>query len=322
MICFRQSFSLDTTSPFGRLVADYLRDHTLLAESRRKFSAECAEFAVWLAGRHGRAAAVEDLTRAGLHEWMDSLTAAGLAGSTVNSKRSSLVALANYAAECGRVPALKKVKKMVVGLDPPDSWSREEYAALLSACARVPGDWHGVPAWLCWEMGVRMVTEACARFSELWLARVEDVDLAARTWLSRAVNRKGKRRGLRHQLSEHTCELIARSLDQSQWLESPRDRLWPFPFRKECQWVHLKKILESAGLSATSRDAWHKLRRTGESFLAAEVGVELAAAYAGHTPEVARRHYIDTCRGNERSLADLIAERLEPAGPPGLRVVG
>jgi len=309
-------------SAFDAFCSDYLRDHTLGDGSRKKLLMEAAQFAQWLAPRLNRPPQPEDFTRANLHDWMDALALAGLAPSTVNSKRSSLVALANYAAECGRVPPLAKVKKMVVGLDPPDSWSREEYAEILSACARVPGEWRGVPAWLCWEFGVRMVTEACARFSELWLARVEDVDLDKRTWLSRAVNRKGKRRGLRHQLSEQTCELIARSLDQRQWLfESPRERLWPFPFRKECQWVHYKKILESAGLPATHRDAWHKLRRTGESFLAAEVGVELAAAYAGHTPEVARRHYIDTCRGNERSLADVIAERLQPPGPQ-LRLFG
>jgi integrase len=249
---------------------------------------------------------------------MDSMP---LAPATVNSKRGTIVALANYAADCGRLAPLKRIKKMVVGTDPPDSWSAEEYSALLHAAGRVEGDWHGVPAWLCWEFGIRLVTEACCRFGELWVARVEDVDLERRIWLSRARDRKGRRQGLRHQFTERTAELIRMSLDQSGWLvPSPRTRLWPFPYGKETQWVHFKRLLRAAGLSATRRDAWHKLRRTGESFLAAEVGVDLAAAYAGHTPEVARRHYIDACRGEERGFADVIAEKLACQKPPPLRL--
>lgn len=308
-------------SPISELVAEYLRDHAMAPLSRRKFQAECGEFAAWVLGHKGRPATAADLDRPTLHDWIDSLARA-VAAPTVNSKRSSLVALANYAARTGRIAPLDWCKKLVVGTDPPDSWSREQYGALVRACAQVPGDWHGVPAWLCWEFGIRLVTESCARFGELWAARVADIDLERRTWTSRAAVRKGGREGLRHQFSQQTGELIARSLDQSEWLfDAPRDRLWPFPYRKEAQWRQLKKLLAAAGLSATRRDAWHKLRRTGESFLAAEVGVDLAAAYAGHTPEVARKHYIDTCRGARRNFADLIAERLEPPVPQ-LRLFG
>lgn len=320
MICKRRGVrEAFEASPLGAFVREYLRDHTMVAGSRRKFVAECAEFAAFVAARKGRPAEVGDLDRPAVHDWMDSLP---LAPATVNSKRGTIVALANYAAdECGLIPPLKRIKKMVVGTDPPDSWSAEEYSALLHAAGQVEGEWHGVPAWLCWEFGIRLVTEACCRFGELWAARVEDVDLERRIWLSRARDRKGRRQGLRHQFTERTAELIRMSLDQSDWLvESPRTRLWPFPYCKETQWVHFKRLLTAAGLSATNRDAWHKLRRTGESFLAAEVGVELAAAYAGHTPEVARKHYIDACRGEERGFADVIAEKLESQKPPPLKL--
>ena len=291
MICIRTD-DFDFSTPFGACVQEYLRDHSLCAGSRRKFLAECGEFAGFVQARQGRPCQVDDLQRGTLHDWMDHL-AESLASATVNSKRSSLVALANWAADCSRIPPVRKIKKLVEGRDPPVGWSLEDFQRILEAAVSEPGLWCGVPAALHWRAGLLVVWDTAVRFGELWQADLADVDLARRRWRVPYANRKGRREGRIYELSEQTCDAIRATLTPEDALfDNPRTRLWPFPWRKETAWRHFGRILRRAGLPDDRHRKWHAIRRTSESYAAATLGKTAAAEAVGHSLAVAERHYL------------------------------
>ena len=308
---------MTSTTSMPDLLAAYRRDHTLQPGSFEQLRVAADSFSVWHRASYGQPPAVADLTKPNVHTWMDWAIGppTSWAASTANSKRTALVSLANFAADAGLVRPLHKVKRFVEGTDPPTGWSLAEFDRILWSAGLEAADWDGVPAGDCWDFGFRMIWDSGARFSELWSAKTEHVDLAKQTWLVPASNRKGKRVGRLYELAEDTCEAIARTLDP----DSPRRRLWPFPFGKRQVWVHWDRILTRAGLPANRRSKWHCIRRTAESYAAASKGKEWAAEAVGHSLKVAKQHYLIPSIVRTPSLSEALPR---PNPQPVLSIVG
>lgn len=266
------------------LLPHYKRSHTLGTDSFAQLGIAAGQFATWFAEEYERPASIADLERATVHDWMDDL-AEDLAAATVNTKRAQLLALWGEAAEQKLVPPPWRVKRFDPGEEPPNAWSLDEFARLLHAAGDEPGGWDGIPAGLCWEMGLLLVYDTAARFGELWKARASDVNLEAGTWTVPARNTK-TRRGRIYPLT-HSLAVLRSAAGVGE-----RERLWPFPFGKRQSYVHWDRILARAGLPAGRRQKWHCLRRTAESHAAAAKGPRWAAEAVGHTEAVARRHYL------------------------------
>lgn len=303
------------TTDLSSLLAEYRRDRTIQPGSFQQLTISARRFAAWHQTACGRPPVVGDLTRANIHQWMEWLLQPpwSLAPATVNRKRTAMVCLANFADEAGAIVSPRKVKRLTEGNDPPTGWSLSEFDKLLWAARVEAADWDGVPAGDCWDFGLRMIWDSGARFSELWLALVEHVDLAAGTWLVPAVNRKGKKAGRLYELAADTVEAIGRTLDV------PRKRLWPFPWGKRQVWVHWNRILARAGLVPSRKAKWHCVRRTAESHAAARRGKEWAAEAVGHSLAVAKRHYLAPSIVKTPSLSEALPR---PNPRPVLGIVG
>ena len=283
------------------LDATYIPARLELTEgSAEQLRVAVRRFSAWL----GREATLADLDAPLLVSWLRAQRET-LSPSTVNSRRGSILALWNDAADAGLVepPPRRGVPKVREPLPVPEAFTLEEMARLVAACRCAPGRWSpGVPAGFCWEILVSLIWDTAVRIGSVLGARVDDVDRRRGTWLVPARHVKGRRADRLFRLHPDTVGLIAESVDD--W--PARERLFPFPFGRRQLWPHFSKILDDAGLPSTRRHKFHCLRRSSESHAAAVLGVAATAEIVGHSEAVARKHYIAPSIVGTQSLVDVL----------------
>jgi len=248
---------------------------------------------------HASPVLLTDLSPSFLLAWMRCLGETRSAP-TVNKKRSCVLALWRHAAEAGYCSAPTRVAKQHEPRRVPTAWRIEDVGRLFAACDQLQGWWEGGPISFYWRLGLSLIWDTGCRITEVLLARVMDVDLAAGTWYVPAEHRKGRREDRLYTLHPDTVALVR------QTLAYPRRRLFPFPYHRRQLWVHLHKLLLLAGLPIGRRYGFHCLRRTVESYAAKARGIEWAAEAIGHSVEVARRSYVSPAIVGEHRLIDAI----------------
>ena len=226
-----------------------------------------------------------DLTKPTLLAWMRWLTK-GRAPATVNSKRRAILCLWNAAADQDLCPPPPKIAKLKEPRRIPVAWTLPEVERLFGAIDKLPGRWEGVPVACCWRLAVLLLWDSGARLDALMRARPRDVDLTHAVWHVPAEHIKGRREDREFRLHPQTVAAVAASLP------SGRRLLFPFPCGRRQVWLHLKRILRSAGLPDDRKRMFHCLRRSAESYAAAERGVAWAASAIGHSVAVARKSYV------------------------------
>lgn len=266
----------------------YLAERLDMAEG----SAEQLQVAVRIFGRFlGRPATLLDLTRATVVEWIRWL-APSRSPATVNSKRQAILALWNEAADRELCPPPRRIPKVREPRREPVVWQLGQLESIFQAADRLDGEWSGVPVSLCWRIWLLTFWDTGSRLTPVMRARLDQVDLVAGTIYVPAEHIKGRLADRTFRLHTQTLGAIAASLP------SDRERLFPFPWGEAQVWRHFKSILRSAGLPGDRTHMFHCLRRTAESYAAAERGIEWAAASIGHSVDVARRSYVSSliCR--------------------------
>jgi integrase len=234
----------------------------------------------------GREPEISDLTKANILDSMAFNSASGRSPRTCNHHRGNLILLWNFAAERKHLADPPKIAKRKEPRRDPVAWTLAEIAKLYSSTDLVEGRYGDVSKSLTWKIAIAMAWDTATRIGALRQALVADVNLHSGLWLCRAETIKGKREDEVKRLHPTTLELIRRSL------VVPRRLLWPFPYDAGTATRHLGKILDLAGLPNDRRHKFHCIRKTAESYAAAEKGIEWAAAAVGHSVEVARRNYI------------------------------
>ncbi|NLG44806.1 MAG: hypothetical protein GX547_16310 [Phycisphaerae bacterium] len=296
---------MHASDSLAALLAEYRRDRTLATSSFQQLEIAVNKFAAWHATTCNRPAVISDLTRANLHDWMDALAKPPdeLANPTINRKRGAVLSLANFAADdLGLIPAMRRPKRLVEGTDPPIAWTLSEFDRLLWSAGLETAEWEdGANAGDCWSFGFRMIWDSGARFEELWSAKTAHVDFDQATWFVQHGHRKGKRQGRLYALAPDTLDAIKATLTTP-----PRERLWPFPWKKRQVWIHWDRILLRAGLPSGRTAKWHCIRKTAESHAAAQRGAAWAAEAVGHSEAVARRHYLAPSIVPTPSLSDCL----------------
>jgi integrase len=286
-------------------IADYLQSVylpprlDLAAGSAEQLRIAIRRFSVWL----GREAQLPDLAPDTLLAWMQALRADGLAPATINSRRLSLLAIWNDAAERGLIPPPpRRLPRLRVPDRTPEAFTLDEMRRLMEACRRVPGLWGGVPAALCWQLAISVLWDTAARVGSLLAARMTDVDLERCLWHVPAEAVKGRRADRLFRLHPDTVALIRESV--TDW--PPRELLFPFPWGERQVWRHLGRILQDAELPTDRRHKFHCVRRSSESYAAAQIGIAGAAELVGHSEQVARRHYVCPRIAGQRALIDVL----------------
>lgn len=278
------------------LLDDYCDEHINLTAG----SVQQLAIALGLYGRFlERPPEVSDLNKASILSWMRWLSD-GRAPRTVNSKRSALVTLWHHAAERGLIGPPPKIPKRKEPVRIPVAWTLEEVDRIFAACDSLSGCWSGVPVPLCWKLGLLVFWDTGCRLNLTMGLETRHVDLGSGILIAPAALLKGGRADRVYYLHQQTLALIADSRPQN------RRFLFPFPWKRRQIWPHLRKILDGAGLPSDRARMFHCIRRSAESYAAAERGIEWAAAAIGHSVEVARKSYISPMIVRPPSLIDAL----------------
>jgi hypothetical protein len=148
---------------------------------------------------------------------------------------------------------------------------------------------------------VRAAFETAERVGALLAVEWRDVDLAERTILLRAENRKGAHQDLLRPISAETAAWLAQLRRDA----GERRLVWKWDRTHTHLWTHFKNICKRAGVQPRG---YHGLRRAAASYIAAAGGLGEAAAALGHaSPSTTQAHYVDqTIAKPTRSHLDML----------------
>ena len=202
---------------------------------------------------------------------------------TAEKERSQLMAMARLAFERRMLDVLPNCPPGVLPERVPHAWTVEEIQRLHQAAAETPGLVGTISAGVWWPALLALLWESGERIGAVMQARWSDYSRPH--LMLPAEVRKGKRRDRLHLLTDRTCDRIdmAHQPGRDELLWWSGDQLYVYN--------RLHKILKRAGLDGKGI-AFHQIRRTGASHLAAAGGD--ATAFLDHaSPRTTQRWYLD-----------------------------
>ncbi len=239
-----------------------------------------------LARQLGRAPLVAEMDDAvvGTHlEWM---LKQGYARATANTARGYLCTLTRHAYRKRLVERLPDVPKLREHRRLPDAWTMDEVTRLLEACRSTPGRFGPLPAGKAWEALVLVLYDTGLRHRAAMAIEQDHVDLDT-GWLYVPAENQKNRVEQRFRLSPQAVAAL-----RAIW-SPPRRLVFPMDFCSRVLFARFRRILIRAGLPATRRDMFHKLRRTTATQIARVAGIEAAARQLGHAASDVTRRYVD-----------------------------
>lgn len=236
----------------------------------------------------GREVCLEDLSDELMLSWLAWLKQTGRSPRTINNKRASIITLWRAAVELGLIsidaPDGRRVRRAKQPRRNPTAWKIDELQRLVAACEDGPrhDGWDGRH----WKALVLACYDTGERLNAILQATVSHLDQTRGTLFIPAEFRKGRTEDKLHRLHSSTVGAINETLGPWQKL------LFPWPVARRAIWPEFKLILRGAGLPSSRRDLFHKLRRTGYTYLWCSHGPHAAAEFAGHHDDLSR-YYLD-----------------------------
>lgn len=229
--------------------------------------------------------AVSDLSADHVRAMMRALLDQHRSHKTVNNYRYAILFLWEQARQDGApsvpwlaVRPLRKIHRK------PTAWTTEQLQRLIDACreAQTLRGWGPVE----WEAITSTVYDTSLRIGCLLRLSLQHL-ISDRPLLYVPGEFQKGREDTLQPLHPHTVRLLLR-IDRSD------HRLFPWPFHQRLLWEHYERhILIPAGLPHTSRDKFHKIRRTSYTYVAKRFGVAVASDHAAHKSDMSR-YYLDT----------------------------
>lgn len=241
----------------------------------------------WHAKANGPVA-VADLDAAQVRAMMRLLTKHNRAARTVNNYRYGILHLwrasRRYGWTAQSLPDKDECPKLKEAKRAPTAWSPAEMQQLLAQCRTVPvkRGWGGPH----WEALVSTIYDTSIRIGALMKAPRSAFQHHHRRLHIPGEFHKSKRDTV-HALHPDTCDMLL-------MLRRPQgdQRLFPWPWHEDEIWRKFRKIVSDAGLSATRRDMFHKIRRTSYTYVYVAHGMQAASEHASHTEDLSR-FYLD-----------------------------
>jgi integrase len=222
----------------------------------------------------------------------------GRSAATANKLRRSLVAVWRHAVEEKGFPGRPlRVKPVKEPKRKPQAWTIEDVNKIVEAATRVRGKVGTVPAHRWFPAVLLTIFNTGLRISAFMLCPTRGLNLERGSLLVPAEVQK-------HDADE-IYDLLPITVEALAAIDPHRNRLlgddWPHD-RQQNHWRALtrayRKILVSAGLfdscdDVTSRDLFHKLRRTFASYVAKSTGTSGAQDALGHSTPAVTQRYLD-----------------------------
>jgi len=284
-------------------LSDFLRNiyvpsrPDLSASGIYQFEVTIRRFQDWT----GRPVNIEELTDEMVCSFLAARQQAGSSAPTVNSNRSKLLSLWNCAwrkrlhhDQPRDVPRRREPQRT------PSAWTKEEVARLVDYSFCLNGTVDGLQRRYWWPSLILVIWDTSARVGSIRQAAPKQCDLSE-GWIHLRAEEQKQNADQLFRLQELTTRTIRHIYDAS------RPLVWPWPYCRRQLWVHFRRLIEGAGLTAgKGKDLFHKLRRSSLSYVAAH-DLELARQQAGHsTSRLTLRHYVDPRIAQQRSAVDVL----------------
>jgi len=272
-------------------------------------------FETWHKSEHGKKPKVTDLSRQVIHAYMHHFSEMGRQASTVNKIAANLSALWNwaYSEEIHSEPP-KKITRLPEAKRTPTAWTLDEMRRLLESAAADDSLVCGVPSNLFWPTLIWTAFNSGARISAVMSINWADVNLDGAKLKILAENQKhGADQDVG--LMDETVALLRELQPYSEstgtvfgcWMFDRGGSDWPTLNKG------LRKILKRAELPASSRDLFHKFRRTFATHVHVEGGIGLAQEFLGHSTVALTKRYIDKSQLPETNQANYLKSPLARA---------
>ncbi len=171
----------------------------------------------------------------------------------------------------------------------PTAWTVEEMGRILTSARQAEGDFKGIPANLFWPALILTMYDTGLRLGAMMQLKATDLNLETGILIARAETQKQK--------ADQVFRLRRQTVESLEAIDPPaREFLFGYPeyeTNKRRIYRTLNEILERAGLPATDRDKFHKIRRTSATLLADAMGEEAAKEHLGHSSINITRGYLD-----------------------------
>lgn len=241
----------------------------------------------------------------------------GRSRGTADKLRRCLTAVANTAAQFKLIPRPDKVDKLQSRRHEPTAWSVTEFGQILTAAAKLTGRVGPFDMSTWFAALLRVAYNSGARVTTLMSLRWDWLDIPSATLVIPPIVQKDDEGA--------TVKLLPSTLDALQLLRSEEERIfghWPYDTcGRQFRALNrvLRKCIVLAGLrgsmaQVTSRDLWHKLRRTFATAIYAESrDIEMVREMLGHSSIQITLRYIDKSKIGRKLQADFLPE---PGGRP------
>ena len=229
---------------------------------------------------------------------------------TANGYLRHLLALWRYAWKKRRLDKLPRDVEMLPEIKRiPEAWSQEEMARLLEAAGETAGEICGLPARLWWPALILVLYDTGLRIDAA--VRLPSANLDLETgWLRVAGETQKQKADQVFRLHADTIETLEAMAPER------RERLFNYHFKNRPNQLRpitrgYEDILERAGLPATAKDKFHKIRRTSATYLAEAIGEDEAVKHLGHSHPSVTRRYLDISKITRRMTAADVLPRPE-----------
>lgn len=232
--------------------------------------------------------------------WLRRLHAMGAGGATINKHRRQLLVLWRFGRRKRLLRPVGDLPRAPQSSPVPTAWRADEVAKILAhAKAGMPrraGGWTEDH----WRALVLVIYDTSLRIGCLLKTPRTGFQPARRSLYVRgAVKKGGQAADSEQRLHAETCSILA-GLQQTELLFP-----WPLKGRRQI-WKYFRRILVAAGLPATRRDLFHRLRRTSYTHIWALAGPSAASLHAGHSQDLSRIYLDRILAGELTSTLDVL----------------
>lgn len=251
-----------------------------------------------------RTATVADLTEDNVSGFLDWTIGRGRSPFTANKQRATLHALWRAARRSKLIEGEPTMEKIPTEKRVPEAWSLSEFARILQAASTAPGMVDDVMAGDWWRALLLTAYDTGLRISALLRTEPANLD-QAEGWLRVKASTQKQKAEQVFKLHPDTLAAIAEILRPDHkflfpWPYDPKRRVWRALTR------HYRAILRAAGVNATKRDLFHKIRRTTATYLADQSGAAVAQAYLGHSCAGVTAAYLDPTKIHAVQATDVL----------------
>lgn len=248
---------------------------------------------------------LKDLSKPLIVAWMRQLLECGKSPVTVNRRRTHILTLWKYAAEEERISSdpPRTIPKATVPKLIPSSWTMEELSKILAACDTAPTFSGWGPAH--WRALVLTIYDTSLRVGCLFKVKIDAFDPHNHTIAVDAIHQKGNASTFQKISPETAAALTQITADRNSsallfdWTGGGQRKYNSSIVQRRFR----LDVLKPAGLPATRRDCFHKIRRTSYTIIADRLGIAEASKHAGHKHDMSS-YYLDTSKTTQSNAVD------------------